>query len=238
MDTRVSRTHSRDTPRFLNSHSFAGGPRLRPVQVQPAGMKDAVAFTCLQTTAFQPRNSRWVRRAPTFNSGASTLASLPRERRLDRPQPCFFSVRGATYAGRPRPKRTVTTTAAATTTVTSVSNSSPDHNADRFVEGEKRLRRLLGSGKWRDVNRVLQSLREEGHHVNLRAYRACMEVMAENERGNEALGYLQEMKVRRDDAVCLCICFLSRLLCFVCVWHSVFSVPNVTTSITTLYLYS
>lgn len=179
---------------------------LRAAQVQPAGMKDAVAFTCLHTPAVQPRNSRWVRRAPMFDSGAS-LASLPGARRLDRPQRCFLSVRAATYAGRPKPKSTVTTTAAATTTVTSVSNSSADQNGDRFVEGEKRLRRLLGTGKWRDVNRVLQSLREEGYHVNLRAYRACMEVMAENERGNEALGYLQEMKVGRDDAVCICVCF-------------------------------
>lgn len=48
-----------------------------------------------------------------------------------------------------------------------------------------------------------------------------MEVMAENERGIEALGYLQEMKVRRDDAVCLCICFF--LGCFVlCAYGTLF----------------
>lgn len=172
-------------------------------------MKDAVAFACLQTPAVQPRSNRWVRRSPTFNS-RSSLASLPQQSRLDRTQRCFFSLRGATDTGRSRPKPAATTTAAAATTVTSVSKSSPDHDADRFVEGEKRLRKLLGSGKWRDVNSVLQSLREGGYHVNLRAYRACMEVMAENERGNEALGYLQEMKVWRVDIVCLCL-FLSHV---------------------------
>lgn len=69
------------------------------------------------------------------------------------------------------------------------------HERIRHEEGEKRFQVLLNARRWQDVPRVLNSLRQRGRRLNLRTYRACIEVLAECGRANEALGYLEEMEV-------------------------------------------
>lgn len=134
---------------------------------------------------------RWNRRTPTFHESRSIVCARGRGA-----QPCYPAeiqhqrcsrLNSVNTAGHQGPKSTASRRP----------RSSPaEETAEyHFVEGERQFQDLLKTGRWRDAPAVFDGLRQEGCHLNLRTYRACMAVMAEHGKGEEAMRYLQQMEV-------------------------------------------